>query len=752
MKPVGKIGANQATGNGRPWGRVGGWLVVLLIPAAWAAPAGRAADAPPSLERAAALRADGKLDEALDVLRAASRDVKKSSGEESPLLLPINDMAAAILIDKGAFDTAEPLLTKVIATRQKLFDDGRAIYAPELVSSLMTLVRLQTQAKRFPDAVATAQRALLLQDRTDGPESPTATTIRETLESVLDSLDDFLGPSDKATLDARDAAATTFTSLGLLRAAVEQRRKVLAGTRGRGDGAAADAFAAAERLCRLMMTAGLAAEAIPIAEEAVQQATAASLSVAQQGTRLVGELQLADGRLINADASFKAVVDATQATKGATPLASAGDRLRRLLIDVRRGRAATLPDWFDTELKLLVSAAPADRDAAAAALASAAEILSARGDQAAAAEQFTRAVSLAGSAKTPSAARVSDLSSRLVASLTAAGKPAAALETCKAALATAEKALGPGDPSVALLRIGLADGLHRQGGGDAATKALLDALARELPRPDDETESVVVGVVDELAASRPDEPIRGLFMQARERQFGERHRHVGMAWSLFAAGRLAAGDWEAATEFLTSALAVYRNGLGDEHPDVAATRILIAHAELSGGDPARAAATAATAVNAWERIAGEGHPGTLAAVEVLARARLQAGERAAAQPLFERLCGNGRTFSNVKQADHLVQLAMLVLPRDRDRARECLQRATALPCWLPEADLPPRDRPTMAIVAARASHAFKRLDQPEAAAEALRKSRSWATKSGDSSGLLDQVERIAASGDLPPDS
>ena len=725
-----------------------GWLLLLI---ACGSASVRAAEPPPSLERASALRADGKLDEALDVLRAASREVKKASGEDSLQLLPVNELAAAILIDKGDLDTAEPLLSKVIATRQKLVDDGRAVYTPDLISSLMTLVRLQTQAKRFPDAAATAQRALLNQDRALGPDSEEAATIRGTLESVLDSLDDFLGPSDKAAIAARDAAATTFTSLGLLRPAVEQRRKVLAGTRSRGDGAAADSFAAAERLCRLMMAAGLAAEAIPIAEEAVQQAAAAAVPVSPAGPRLVAELQLADGQFINAAASFKSVADSIQATKGSPPLASSGDRLHGLLIDVRRGRVTALPDWFAAELKLLVSATPADRDAAAAGLAIAAEILAARGDHAAAVEQLTRAVAVAGSGKNPSAETVAELSGRLGAALMAAGKPTAALEASKTALANAEKKLGPGDAPVSFLRVMVTDGLRQQGNGDAARKFLSDALSRELPRPDDDREALFVGVVDALAAALPDEPIRDLFIQAREQQFGAgQHRHVGTAWSLFAAARLAAGDWSTATDFLNRALTIYREGLGEEHPEVAATSALLAHAQLAGGDASQAGTTAAGAVDAWERLAGGSHPGTLAAVEVLARARLQAGERAAAEPLFQRLCENSPMFSNVKQADHLVQLAVLVMPRDRGRAEQSLQQAAALPCWLPDADLPPRDQPMMATTAARAAYAFKQLGLAEEAAESLRKARSWASKTATSTELLDRVERLAESGELPP--
>jgi tetratricopeptide (TPR) repeat protein len=706
-----------------------------------------AADQSPSLERAAALRADGRLDEALEVLRTASREVKKASGEDSLQLLPINDLAAAILVEKGDLETAEPLITKVIGVRQRLVDAGRGAYSPELAASLMTLVQLQTKAKRFADAASTARRALLLQDKTDGPTNPATGAIRLSLESTLESLDDFIGFTDKTAIDAHEAAATTFVSMGLLGPAVEQRRKVLAGTRGRGDAAAPESLAAAERLCRLMMTAGFAAEAIPIAEDAAKRAATASAPIPTSGLRLVGELQLATGQLTAADASFKAVVESSLATKGLSPIASAIDRLRRLLIDVQRGRAGSLPPWLDQDVRLLTSAPLAERESAAAALTIAAEIYSARGEHARAAEQLNRAAAHAASVKAPSAGTIADLRGRLAAAQIAAGTPAAAIETAKAALANGESSLGPGDPAVSFLRIMLADALRRQGDNEAARKLVLAALERELARPDDDRERLVVGAIDELAAASPDGLLRSLFMESRVRQFGEEHRHVAMAWRQFAAARMAAGDWAAATEFLTRALAGFQDSLGDDHAEVAATRTLLARAELAGGDAARGMATARQGLDAWELLAGSDHPATLATVEVLALGSLQAGEPATAEPLLERLCAHAAAFSDARQFDHLVRLATVLLPHDRDRANTCLQRATALPCWLPDANVAPADGPLIALSAARAAHAFKQLDQPDRAAETLQKARSLATTSGGAAALLDRVESLAERGD-----
>lgn len=707
------------------------------------------AEGAPAIDRATALRAEGKLDEALEVLRSESRDVKRVAGEDSLSLLVINDLAAEILIDQGSLDAAESLLTKVIATRERLIEDGRKSLEADLATSLVTLARLQLQARRHADAAASTVRALRIQDRTSGPAGDKVAGVQANLDSLLDSAEQFLGSSDRTVLESRESAATAYEELGMFSAAARQRRKLLAGIKDQPGQVTPERIATVERSCRQLMLMGHADEAVPIAEQAIPEATAtAPAGTALDRLRLVGELQLAAGQFILADASFKGAGDLTEATKAARPSAATRDRLNRLLTDLRRGNAASPPAWFQSDLKRLAGAPATDRDAAAA-LPIAATILVALGEPAAAAEQLAKGLASARSPKQPEATAIADLSGRLAAALLAAGKHAAALDVAKKALAEVGPKLGPGDARVAFLRIMLADAQRRKDDGAATASATLrEALGRELPRPDDAWEERVIEVVDAVAASAPDERLRERFVEARARQFGAEHRHVGMTWSLFGAMRLASGDWAAAVDMLTRSLAVLRADLGDDHPEVAATQALLAHAKRGSVG----SADAAEALAAWERLAGPEHPGTLAALDVLVSARLRDDVPAEVETLLERLCSSGSSFTPIQQAGHLVRLAMVVLPSDRPRAEACLERATALPCWDSDAAVRPRDLDPLALTAARAAYVYKQLGQLDRSADALQLARSWATRSDNAKVLLERVEQLAKSGRFANDA
>ena len=129
-------------------------LAACLAIVGWCWPGGgRALAAESPLDQAATLRAAGRFDEALEVLRAESRDIKRTEGDESPKLLAVNDLAAEVLIDLGSLDTAGTLLDKTIAARQKLIAAGRREESALLGGSLLARARLETAAKRLPAAV-----------------------------------------------------------------------------------------------------------------------------------------------------------------------------------------------------------------------------------------------------------------------------------------------------------------------------------------------------------------------------------------------------------------------------------------------------------------------------------------------------------------------------------------------------------------------------------------------------------------------
>jgi tetratricopeptide (TPR) repeat protein len=736
--------ARPAARNPRPLGPRGFWLAVALVVSGTAV---LAEDTRPPLKEAASLRAAGRFDEALDVLRIESREIKKADGDESLRLLPVNDLAAEILIDQGTVEAAEPLLRKTIATRQRLVDAGTREHAAGLGRSLMTLTRLETVARRFPEAVVSAQQALVVCDRAEGPGSEATELARKATEAALDSLETFLGPADEATLKARDGVATTFASLGMFTAAIEQRRRILDGLSSSAGPGTPDRLAAVERLCRLMMLGGRAAEAIPVVEKALAAITPPNAPAALAMTRLLGELQSADDRLIAANVTFKSLLETTRAAAGPASYGSAADRLHLLLIAERREQADGLPDWFAQDLKVLARPPPAEAAAAIAGLVVAGDVLMTQEKPGAAIEPLSQALAVAGSLKPPSAEHVADLSGRVAEAQIAAGNAAAAQKMAEPALTAAKVALGPGDARVSFLRLMLADALRNEKDSSQVEALIEETLNRDLPRPDDSWERTATLVVDRLADTEWGKDLRERYVAARARQFGDEHPFVGMAWSLFGTSRLAAGDWAAAANCFSRAFDVQQANLGPDHPEVAATLTLLAHAERAAGEPTQAAVTAARAVAAWERAAGPDHPGTLAAADIVVSARIQSGDLPGVEELLERLCKAEAGADPVRRAGHLVRLAGLVAPRDKNRALEHLQAAMTLPCWTPDATARDSERLQLAYSAARAAWAYQMIGQPTRSEEALRKARSLTLQMSDHQKVLDRIESLATGHD-----
>ena len=730
------------------WRSLAGRMLAAMA-LAWWGPYAPSSHAQTAIEKASALREVGQFDEALGVLRAERAEIERVDKDDWPRLLPVDDLTTEILIDQGAVEAAETILTKNIALRQRLVDTGLQQYGVELGTSLLARVRLLTVAKRLPDAVAAARQALTVCDRAVGPQSQEAEQARQALTTAVDALAGFLGPADSATLAARDGAATTFASLGLFNEAIEQRRQILACLEAENGVAEADLLAARQRLCRLMMLAGRANEAIPILKEPLAAAPSTTAPAKTADLRLLGELLMADEQLIAADAAFKAVLEATRATERVPTCASSSDRLRRILIARRRGSPSRTPEELDQELKLLVKPAPEERAAAVEGLTVAGNILLAQGETATAVEQLSRALAVAAALQPPAPERVAELSGRLAAAHLAAGDAAAALKVGEPAMATAERELGAGDARVSFLRVVLADALRQGDQLDKAAAMIDDAIAHDLPRPDRAWEQAVVSICDRLASGEAPTELRDRYVAARARQFGDQHPHVGMAWSLFGAARLAAGDWSGAVDCLSRAIAVQQATLGVEHPEVAATMALLAHAERASGNPAQAAETAARAVAAWERIAGPNHPGTLAAADVLVSARLQAGDMTGVEELLTRLSDAVSNSDPVLRAGHLVRLAGITIRKDKAATQTHLQTAMTLPCWEPDAVSRAADRQRLAFTAARAAFIYKLLGEPTASEDSLRKARSLALKAENSRQLLDQLEHIAADGADP---
>lgn len=711
----------------------------------WGAGTGALAAESP-LEQASALRAAGRFDEALDVLRAESRDIKRVEGDDSPRLLVVNDLAAEVLIDMGSLETAATLLDKAVAAREKLIAAGRREQAGALGSSLLTRSRLETAAKRLPAAVDAARRALLIFGAEPEPEG--VARAHDAVQAAVGALDELLG-ADAATRKARESVATAYAALGLFPDAVEQRRRILAGLLAGGAAPASDIVAASDRLGGAMLDAGQADEAIDLIEGALNALGPAQAEAALPLRRLLGELQVAADKLLVAEGSFARVLDRAEADAKPSAAEEASDRMRSLLVAVLRGEVDDLPDWFPAVLKGLEKPLPTTVLEAIPGLVAAARVQEALGDPAAAIQPLGRALALAGSSATPDAGKVADLAARLAAAQLAAGDVPAAFKTAERGLANAEQPLGPGDARVSSLRMMLAGAMDEQGDAAKAATLAASALERPLPRPDTAWEERVTSICDRLAETEAQRDLREKYLAARAAQFGDTHPHVASAYGLFGTARLAAGDWPAAVEFLSRAHDIRRAGGGDDDPETAASLTLLAHAERLAGDPDQAAETAARALAAWEKIAGADHPGALAAAEVLVAARTQTGDMTGVTELLERLSAPLPGIDPARRAAHLVRLADLTAARDKARAKQLLAEAMQLPCWTAAADLDLARRRRLAFTAAVAAHAFGAIADAAAAQEALQRARGIALEAADPKPLLDRVEQLAAQGDPP---
>ena len=698
-----------------------------------------------ALEQATALRAEGKFDDALDLLRGESRAIKEADGDDSPRLLPVNDLAADILLDKGEVETAATLLGKTIAAREKLVAAGARDQSAPLGRSLLTSVRLERAAQRLPAASDAAQRALRAFDAAPDRDPEALADARQAVEQAVDAIDDQLGAAAVATREARDKAAGTFASLGMDAAAIEQRRRIVAGMLEPGEAEAAEIVEATDRLARLMLMAGRADEALPMVEQSLAALGSASPREATAIRRLLGELQLAAGRLAAARGTCTGVLESTQAEPKPVPSILAGDRLRKLLVDVRRGDVDRLPDWFESTVKSLAKPVPAE--VASAVLA--AEVRADLGDAAGAVDVLAKALAGANTAKPPDAGQVADLAGRLVAAHLDAGAVAAARKTAEAALSAAERGLGPGDARVTALRILQADAVARAGETDKAVALAEQAVERGLPRPHDAWEERATAIFDRLAdaADKPD--LRERYVAMRATQFGAEHAHVASACGLFGAARLAAGDGPAAVDWFGRAIAIERTAADGDTPESAANTVLLAHAQRLAGESRRALQTAAEGVAAWERLTGGGHPGTLAAIDVLVDCKIQAGDTTGVRELLERLYAEESNDDPVRRAGHVVRLGDITAAADKGRAQRLVMEALRLPCWQEGFIRNDGVRLRLAFTAALAAHVFDAVGDSAAAEDAVKRARRLIVDVADPEPLYRRIDELKARGERP---
>lgn len=303
-----------------------GWLGVGRKRHAWAAAVffiatlaglwsgGQAWSAPDetAIREAAALRAAGRFPEALEVLRIESRRIKSLEGEGSPGLLTINDLAAEILVDSGELESARALLEKTIAARRKLGDKGWNDQAQGVSRSLLVLARLETMAKRLPAAADAARQALVVSGGVAGPGDEGLARAQAALLEAIDAIEVALGPAAADTLRARQEAAAALASLGFFAQAVEQERRHLESLLLPQDPDAEKVAAAAVRLGRLTMDAGLAADASELVQKSLDAVRERDPREANAIRRVLGELEFSTDNLALAAGSFDAALEAAR--------------------------------------------------------------------------------------------------------------------------------------------------------------------------------------------------------------------------------------------------------------------------------------------------------------------------------------------------------------------------------------------------------------------------------------------------------
>jgi len=719
-------------------------------PAAEAAPTPK--PSPTAIETAVALRAEGKHEEALDVLRVATREVKKAKGESAPGLLPIYEVAADILVETGQAEKATALLAKATELHRALLAEANHPEPASYGRTLLVEHRLHAAERRIVPALGAARQAWLVLDLHAGPSADDTLRAAEAFEKSVATFHELLGPDHDATLAASATAAETHEATGRLDAAIELRRQLVTHAIKRHGPTAPATREAADRVTRLLHASGRAAEAAEAQEAAAAAAEATAVAATR---RLHGDLLLALERFTEAEAAYRGALEADLAAFGETHPATALDRLSIERVGMRRGRPIR-DDVVAGSIAALVR--PADEKTkptavTVEALLAASDLHAERGDE----ERARECGRLAAQAVQAIEAVAADLhiAALVAAARTSSAAPkTAARDALEKALAAADEQLGSGHPATHVAVVALADAALGAGDVEAACGLVARLLDRNPPRPDAVFEERLVALVDRTATAAGEEGValRERLVAVRETQFGDDHAHTAHVLALFGGVRLAAGDAESAANFARRALDLQSDALPDDHPDLGATLLILAEALRAVGQVDEAGPHFTRALTIWERSAGADHPVTLETVRGLARTALASGDSAAALPHLERLraaatAKGSEVGARSEHAESLSHLRLLVtlagiLAEEGagDRSRQIVVESLALSCWQPtpyaEADV----FETLAVSMAEIARIFKALEEPESSTEAIRRARGYATRVPSPKELLARVD------------
>ncbi len=731
---------------------------VVAAPPPAKSPAKTAAPNPTmaALEKAATLRKDGKPEEALEVLRVATRDVKKRRGVGHADLLPIYDMAGEILLETDPREMAESLYKKSIGIRERLQRERRLRDEEALGRTQYLLARVQLAANKIEEALDSATKAVRILDATRGPAHDETLAAWELLTRGVAACEDLLGPDDPASRRAREGLSALNEAYGRFAEAIDCRRTMLATLEKRHGRDSGEASAEMTRLHRLLLDSGRAGEAIAAQERlAVGEPDESAVEARIAALRLLAELHLAAEHFTAATDACERALAASEARYGKNHPEVCCDRLALLAVETRRGRGPDASVIGETVTGPEEEETP---PALVRALARAAAVLLEHGDIEDARTFASRAIDSEESwQRIPPAAR---LEHRLLY-----GRCLLAMQSPEArgvlgeAVAEARAALGPGAALTSLLELAFAECEPEEDDDgnktDLAVPTIRRVLERGLPRRDFAQErgiARIIAAVVARASSAPsgpqDAPPASLwesFIESRARQFGEDHPVTATARLLAGSARLAARDPQAALPLLREGEAALEKSLGENHPDVGGALLLVGLCEQATDDDA-AEQSLERALSIWTKVAGDDNEATLVATHALAKTKVAADRAAEALPLLERLRAayEAQGLQDAwRTAEVLVPLAVAYLERkDKERALDAAVAAAKLDCWQPRG-VPSADLEHRALTLASLAGVLRAVGEEDAGTDAQRRARGLATRLENPRPVITEVDRRA---------
>jgi tetratricopeptide (TPR) repeat protein len=617
------------------------------------ATAGSAADPPRSgpqpaarvaelIQAAEAKRAAGDDAGALDELRAANVIVKETRGPNHPDVLPILEAAARIFVESGRMAEAEKPLLKALAIYDQLAASGRLRQSADLAVCLLLLGKTHVALGRDEAAAACGDGAAAAGTADFTAGRPLIRSGIQELGRAIEIFSGLLGVDSEVTLASRQELAAAQAALGEVDAATALLRQVLA-TLGRGQAADPQVLAVTGEVAELLAERGWLADAITAESEALAAFESAGGDVESRirGLRSLGELQLAAENFTPAEATFREAAELEAALGGQASAGAVLGRIDELRVRARRGDGD--PAELDGLLAGLEGRPEAEAPFVAEALRGGARAALDFQDHARAADLARQACELdarAGSGAAPLAAGWACLGRALLA----AGDATAARAAFELGLQESIRAVGPGHPRTLRMVVSLAEAAAVGGAADAARRLLEGIVGERLPRLAEREEEEICRAVDATARllDRGGDPAEGealrtALLDARRRQFGERHLHVASTLLHLATLRQRDKDHAAALPLYEAALAILEAAHGPQHPDVATVLTLLAQSQRAADDPAGAERSLARALGVWEGVVGPSHPVARQTVRSLALVRLALGKSREALPLMERL-------------------------------------------------------------------------------------------------------------------